>query len=389
MHCPRLKYLLVSEHNIFESLISVPISFARILESCPSVRYISWGYNTEARKTEKEWLALSRTRTRRDTNNENNNHYEKGEGNYLRQVEVYSEDRQQHILALKTSLQRPLLLEHLILSTSSHLDLYEIWDSFTQQNNYLLLQPLRLKSLELIGFSVPNQTENLIFFKDVFNYFQCTERLKLDCFLGAVRNLEGARCYIYKVVQAIGCHLHQLRYLYVGFAYGTTDGSKTATTIYDNLFTTLCDRNQKLDVLHLNNVPISSEMLLDLCHHPKLHTLNLSGCCLHKHLTKDALILFARKLQEQGQRSFSGIQSMLLSCNYCDNVTNEVLEELAGVKSLKALGIEYNSYITDAGINKFASANSSISKKHKRIELYRCRNVSFHNPHVVFVDSPF
>ena len=44
--------------------------------------------------------------------------------------------------------------------------------------------------------------------------------------------------------------------------------------------TTLCNWNQKLEILRLRNVLISNDMLLDICHHPNLHTLDLGGISL-------------------------------------------------------------------------------------------------------------
>ena len=209
----------------------------------------------------------------------------------------------------------------------------------------------------------------------------------MDFFVAPVRNLEEEQYYMRKVVEAIGHQLHQLRYLYLDFA--CCDTRDTKIFLCDNLFTTLCNSNQKLEILHLNNVSISNDMLLDFCRHPEVHTLNLVGYQLHKHLTKDGLISFARKLKEQEQNGSSRLKSMLLSCGYSDDVTDEVLEELAGVKSLKTLRIACNKTITDAGVNKFATIKSSSIEIYKKIELYSCRRVSLDNPHVVIVHSHF
>ena len=86
-------------------------------------------------------------------------------------------------------------------------------------------------------------------------------------------------------------------------------------------------------------------------------------------------ISFARKLKEQEQNGGGRIQSMLLSCSsFCHNVTDEVLEELGGVKNLKTLQIEFNVDITDVGINKFASIKRSIS-----IRKSNCIRVSWYH----------
>ena len=92
----------------------------------------------------------------------------------------------------------------------------------------------------------------------------------------------------------------------------------------DNLITIICNWNQNFEILDLKNVAILNEVLLDLCHHPSLHTLNLSGCCLHKHLTKDGLISFARKIKEE-QNNNNRIRSMLQSDGYYNEVTDQVL----------------------------------------------------------------
>ena len=271
------------------------------------------------------------------------------------------------------------------------INLCYVWNTFKQQNSdFLLSKPLQLKSLELINFRVIYQPRNNQFFEDLLNYFQHIQQLKLHFvkaptidYLGDEQEAD----YMPTLVQAIGHQLYELRNLYLGFAYD--DNWEITMTLCDNLFTTLCDSNEKLEILHLNNILISDEMLLDLCHHPKLHTLSLSGFGLHNHLTKDGWISFARKLKERWQSGYGGIRSILLSCSYRDDVTDEVLEELAGVKSLKSLQIENNRNVTDAGINKFASIKRSSNNNHMKVELYGCDNVSLGNPYVVFVPSPF
>ena len=130
-------------------------------------------------------------------------------------------------------------------------------------------------------------------------------------------------------------------------------------------------------------------MLLDVCRHPKLHTLNLPGQQLHKQLPKDGWISLARKLKGQEQNNHSSIQSILLSCRWCNNVRDEVLEERENVESLKSLQIEFIVDITNARINKFARMNGDNSKKHKKIKLYACHSVSSNNSHVVFLNSKF
>ena len=208
-----------------------------------------------------------------------------------------------------------------------------------------------------------------MFSKDLFNYFQHIEQLKLGFLVDHIRNLEAVRNYIRKVFEGIGHQLHPLQYLYLDFTL-CCDSCTIDIYLCDNLPTTLCDRNRNLEVLHLNNVLVSNEMLLNLCYHPKLHTLNLSGRHLHKHLTEDRWISFTRKLKEQQQTNSSTLQGTSLACTWCNGVTDQVLEELAGVESLKTLRIGCNPYITDKGINEFASANEHTSKSRRVIELY-------------------
>ena len=126
-----------------------------------------------------------------------------------------------------------------------------------------------------------------------------------------------------------------------------------------------------------------------MCDHPKLHTLNLSGQYLHKQLTREGWISFARKRKEQEQNNNGRIKSMILNCCNCDDVMDEVLEAFAGVKRLETLRVACNRDITDEGINKFGSIRSNISINYTKIKLYSCYNVSFDNPHAVFVQSPF
>ena len=384
--CPRLKYLLVSNSTINDYTTSSAIDFSLIPELCPSIRYIHWGEGTKTRTVEKKWLTMSREK-RIDTDKRTNSDYEKGEANYLCQVEFNNNDEERHIATLTACLQQPSLLEHLRLSTSTHLDLYQIWKRFTQRNSDLLSRLSQLKSLELVGFRVPYQTENDMFFNELFSYVPHIERLKMDFFVIPVNSLVKERDYTRKVVEALGHHLRQLRYLYLDF---TCRGRRAPRMdLCDNLYMILCDWNQKLEILHLTNVPISNDMLLNLCRLFKLHTLNLSGYDLHKHLTEDGWISFARKLKEQEQNGSSGLKSMLLSCGYSDDVTDRVLEEFAGIQSLETLRIACNEDITDAGINKFASIASSIGKKHKIIEIDTCIQISLDNPHVILVHSPY
>ena len=116
------------------------------------------------------------------------------------------------------------------------------------------------------------------------------------------------------------------------------------------------------------------------------------GYQLANQLTEDGWIGFAHKLKEQEQNGCSNgrIRSIFVSCSrYCYDVTDEVLEEFAGLESLETLRIAYNNNITDAGFNTFTTANSSNNNKQKKMELYDCNNVSLENPRVVFVNSPF
>ena len=385
--CPRLTYLMGSFNVVYEygSIDVLPV--ADILKQCPSIRYINWGEEPLPSKMEKKWLTLSRRAERKDNDKGNNNNYGEREASHLRQVGFCSTEPLDHVSTLKASFQNPSMLEHLHLSGITHSDLCYVWNTFTQQNGNLLSQPPQLKTLELVDFCVIFPPGNDLFFEGLFEYFQHVEQLKLHLVVGSNVSFEEERDNMLNLVQVIAHQLHKLRHLDIGFAYRANQ--ETTMTRGGNLFTTLCDWDQKLEILHLTNAFISNEMLLDLCHHPNLHTLNLSGGHLHKHLTEDGLLLFARKLREQEQSGCGRIQSIMLSCGYCDDVTDEVLEGLAGVQSLKKLRIEYNKTITDAGINKFASILSSSNNNHNKVELYDCNNVSLGNPHVVFVTSPF
>ena len=385
--CPRLKYLLVSKFNIYEYPTALRIEFEHILELCPSIRYIHWGRDIISSEVQMEWLTWSR---RGNTENENKSGYEKREASHLRQVELYCEDVAQHISTLTTCLQEPSLLEHLCLSTLCSVELCDLWNSFTQDNSNLLSWPSRLKSLELDSLCVPYQTENNIFSQDLFVYFQNIERLKMRFHAAPTDSSLEERKYMSKVVEAIGHQLHQLRQLYLDFSY--YDECSTKIILCDNFFTTLCNWNQKLETLRLRKVLISNDMLLNLCDHPNLHTLHLADYQLHKHLTKDGWISFAHKLKEQEQNggmSPGRFQSISLSCAYYDDVTDEVLEEFADVKSLKTLQIECNRDITDEGIIKFASIKRSSTKSYEKIKLSSCIRVSLDNPYVVFTHPHF
>ena len=194
--------------------------------------------------------------------------------------------------------------------------------------------------------------------------------------------------YMLKVVGAMGHQLHQFRYFYLELDSNICIGNNVV--LCDNLSTTLCDGNPKLKLLQLKTVPMSHNMLLDLCSHPNLQTLNLSGGRLHDNLTEEEWVSFSRKLKEQEQGNCSGgsIRSISLNCDYWGNVRDEVLEEFAGIKSLENVRIERNTDITDASVDKFASIKSNISKSYMNIELYDCIEGSADNPHVAFVPSP-
>ena len=383
--CPRLKYLLASNTVIKEQDELPPVDLATILELCPSIRYVHWGEYTVTKKIEKEWLTLSR-RKREYTDNENTSDYEKGAANHLRRVEFCSHIEEGHISALGVCLQQPSLLERLRLFGCNMVNLYRLWNSFIHLNGNLSLQFPELKSLELIRFGVPHQTENNMFFENFFSHFQHIERLKMELNVVHVDNVEQERSSIYKMVEAIVHQLHQIQCLHIELS----DRIKldTKMVLDDKLFTPLCDGIQKLEILHLHNVPISNDVLLHLADHPKLHTLSLSGYGLHNQLSKDPWISYARKCKEQEQSNNGRIRSILLGqCGY--GVTDEVLEEFAGIKSLETLRIVRSSSITDAGVNKFESIKNSSSKKHKKIELYDCTDVSLDNPNAVFVHPPF
>ena len=186
--CPQLKYLVISNYGVHMKIL--PTDFKHVLEICPSIRYIHWGEQIDERNSDNEWLTKSR---RRDANNETNNDREKREVNHLRQVEVYTEDEEQHVSILTTSLQQPSLLEHLHLSAYLNIDLYKVWNSFTQRNINLLSRPSQLKLLELMGYYVPNRIENRVFLEDFFKYFQHIERLKIMFIVIPIHPLVGER----------------------------------------------------------------------------------------------------------------------------------------------------------------------------------------------------
>ena len=382
--CPRLKYLLVSSTVLIENAELSYVDFASIHKLCPSIHYVHWGEGTVTENIEKEWLTLSR-RERGYTDNENTSNYRNREATYLRRVRFCSEDEEQHLSILKSCLQQPSLLEHLRLSSWCDVCLHHLWNSFTRRICNLLSQFLQLKSLELVNFCIPHQTENNIFFENLFSHFQHIGRLRMKLLVTPLDNVDDERNSISKLFEAIGHQLHHLKHLSIDLL--TDNNFNTQMALPSNLFTALCDGNQELEVLHLDNVPISNDMLLDLCYHPKLRTLSFSGYDLHKNLTKDGWISFARKLKEQEEYSNGRIWSILVSCSACDDVTDEVLEELAGVKSLNYLRVVGNKKITDAGINKFASTNGSSSEEQRIIVVDLCDNVSLDNPHVEFLYS--
>ena len=90
-------------------------------------------------------------------------------------------------------MQQPSLLEHLRLSGLAGVDLYWLWNTFKQHNSNLLSQPSQLKSLELINFLIPYQTEGDIPFQDLFSYFQHIEKLKINIFVQDDGTIEGQR----------------------------------------------------------------------------------------------------------------------------------------------------------------------------------------------------
>ena len=385
--CPRLKYLLASRFAIFDHQKRTTIDFARILELCPSLRYIHWGEDYITSNIEKEWLTLSREK-KRIADSENGSDHQEGESCHLRRVEFRDNDEQRYISALKACLQDPSLLEHLRLCGFFDIDLHQVWNSFAKRNSNLLSQPPQLKTLELFHFNIAHRTGNDISFEGFFNYFQHVERLELSFHLSRTSDFGAPSHYMRKVLEAMGHQSHQLRYL--SLSVPTNVFMDYNVVFWNKLYIAVCRGNPKLETLQLYNGPMSNAMLLDLCSHPNLHTLNLSGQDLHTQLTKEGWVSFACKLKEQEQGSCSGgrIRSIELSCGYCENVTDEVLEELAGVKSLETLRILFNKTITDAGVYKFASIKNSISKEHKKIELYYCNNVSTDNPHVVLAPPP-
>ena len=385
--CPRLKYFMVSKYTTYEYLKESPIEFAHIFQLCPSIRCIYWGKETVLDTIKKEWLTLS---IREDTDNEDNNDYEKEGVNHLRQVGFYSNNKEHLIAAVTACLKQSSSLEQLHLSGYFRIDLFQLWHRFKQWNSNLLSHPSKLKSLELDRFHVPNLTENYTFSQDLFIYFQNIERLKLKFFIRpADGSVDEKQQYMRKVIEAIGHQLHQLRYLDLELAM--YHKRFTTISLCDNLMTTLCYWNQKLEILRLRNVLISNDMLLDLCQHPNLHTLDLAGYRLINRLTEDGWILFARKLKEQEQNGYipGRFQSILLSCSWRDDITDEVLEEFAGIKSLKTLRIAFNEKISNAGVSKFTGINSSISEKHKIIELDTCRQITLDDPHVIFIHPYF
>ena len=97
---------MLSKNSTYEYPIRGAIDFACILDLCSSIRYIHYGYDTKTDMAQNEWFGLSK---RRDTNNENNNDYEKTGACHLRQVEFHNYDTEQHIPILTRCLQRPFL----------------------------------------------------------------------------------------------------------------------------------------------------------------------------------------------------------------------------------------------------------------------------------------
>ena len=384
--CHRLKYLLASTLVLMENEGSASIDFASVLELCPSIQYVRWGGHIVEKRTQKEWLTLSR-REKRHTDNENTSDSKKVGANDLRRVGLCSNIEGQHISTLKACFQQPSSLKHLRLFGLFKISLYRLWNSFTYRNRNLLSQFPKIKSLELERFCIPHHIENDIFFENLFSPFQHIILLKMGLYVTRVGNVDEERNSVSKIFEAIGHQLHQLQCLYLHLA-----GLKKLVTrmvLRDNLFTTLCAGNRELRLLHLCNVPISNDMLLDLCDHPKLHTLSLSGYHLHKQLTKDGWVSFARKRKEQDQTNNGRIRSIWLTRCYHGGVTDEVLEEFAGIKSLETLVVTCNKDITDSGVNKFESIRSISSKNHKKIELWDCINVSLDNPNAVFVHPHF
>ena len=384
--CPRLTYLLDITTVLYRDPSKRYIEFEEIRQLCPSIRYILWGDECFhiRRELEKQWLTLSRKKCK-FTDIENTNGYEEREAKHLRQVSFCSDDEEQLISVLKVCLQQSSLSEHLRLSGSMCVDLYQLWNTFKQQNSNLLSQQSQLKSLEFDYLYIPHKLKNTMFFENLFNHFRHIERLNMGLHVIRVDNVDEEQNTISKMVEAIGHQLHQLRCLHISLHPSDKLGSTRG--LVDNLVTTLCKCNQKLEILHLSDVRISNDMLLDLCHHSKLHTLSLAGGALYEQLTKDGWISFARKLKEQEQNGYNGgkIQTLVLSCLCSNDVTDEVLEEFAGIKILETLRIEYNDNITEGGINKFASIKSSISKNYKKIELRYCSKVSKDNPHAVIL----
>ena len=135
-----------------------------------------------------------------------------------------------------------------------------MWDSFAQHNDNLLSQPLPLESLELVEFLVPNQTETAKSFQGLFSHFQHIERLVITFSLTPFDNLEEEQVYSRKVVEALGHQLHELQYLYLDVLSSLHIDSRMI--LFDTLIPTLCNWNQKLEILHLSDVLISNEVLL-------------------------------------------------------------------------------------------------------------------------------
>ena len=239
--CPRLEYLLAPMYIISGFHEQSPLDFPRILQICPSIRYIHRGTITVSSKLETKWLTLSR---RQNTDNkDNSSDYEKMEGDHLRQVDFSDDNENQHISTLKACLRQPLL-EHLGLSGMFGVDLHQLCKSLAQDNGNLLLQPSPLRSLKLVEFCIPGQTENDMSFQDLFSHFQHIERLKMLFFVNPIRTLEAQGDCMSQILEAIGDQLYQLRYLFLDASGGHFCDSRMV--VCNNLSATLCDGNQNL-----------------------------------------------------------------------------------------------------------------------------------------------
>ena len=142
---------------------------------CPSIRCILWSYGIRSKRIRDRLLTMLRN----DTNIENKSNYENVEACHLGYDGFYNGNEERHISILIACLQEPPLLEHLGSPTHT-LPIYIMYGIVSENGITILLpRPPELKSLELMEFHVPNQTQNHPFFENLCNYFQHVDQLEM------------------------------------------------------------------------------------------------------------------------------------------------------------------------------------------------------------------